>query len=68
VGADLAKLVHDFPNFVLPPKKGKTYASVIELGKLAAEKNAVSSGNASLAAITAATLGQYLSKEHQTSE
>jgi hypothetical protein len=64
VGADLAKLVRDFPDFILPLKKGKTYTGIIELGKLAAEKNAVSSGNSSLAAITAATLGQYLSKEH----
>jgi hypothetical protein len=62
VEADLAKLVHDFPNFVLLLKKGKIYAGVIELEKFAAEKNAVSSGNSSLAAITAATLEQYLSK------
>ena len=64
IGADLVKLAHDFPGFSLPVKKGKTYAGVVELGKLAAEKNAVSSGNASPAAITAATLGQYFSKEH----
>src|ERR1700723_2969980 len=53
IGADLAKLARDFPDFTLPGKKRQTYAGVVELGKLAAEKNAVSSGNASLAAITA---------------
>ncbi len=40
----------------------------MELGKLAAGKNAVSSANASLSAIAAATLGHYLSKECQISE
>ena len=68
VGADLAKLARDFPDFILPTRKGRTYLGVIELGKLAAEKNAVSSANASLNVITAATLGCYLSKECRTSE
>ena len=68
IGADFAKLTRDFPDFTLPPKKWNTYPGIIELGKLAKEKNAVSSANASLNAITAATLGRYLSKECRTSE
>ena len=68
IGADFAKLTRDFPDFKLPPKKKNTYPGIIELGKLAKEKNAVSSVNASLNAITAATLGRYLSKECRISE
>lgn len=63
IGADLAKLKCDFPDFKLPAKQGKTTPGVIELGKFAAQKNVVSNGKASLAAITAATLQGYLSKE-----
>lgn len=65
IGSDLAKLSRDFPEFVYD---AQTKKGVIELGKLALQKNAVSSGKASLAQITAATLQQSLSKEARTSE
>lgn len=66
VGGDLAKLAHDFPDFSYNPNTHKK--GVIELGCLASEKNAVSSGKASLSEIVAATLQQSLSKEVRTSE
>jgi hypothetical protein len=68
IGADFAKLARDFPDLKLPQKQGKSYVGVVELGKLAAQKNVVPNGRASLAAITAATLQQYLSKECRPSE
>ena len=67
IGADLAKLSRDFPSFQ-PNKAGNKFPGVIELGKLAREKNAVPNGNASLAAITAATLSKNLSKEMRVSD
>jgi 3'-5' exonuclease len=66
VGGDLAKLACDFQDFDYHP--GTHKKGIIELGHLASEKNAVSSGKASLAEITAATLQQSLSKEVWTSE
>ena len=60
IGSDLAKLSCDFSEFVYD---AQTRKGVIELGKLALQKNAVSSGKASLAQITAATMQQSLSKE-----
>lgn len=68
IGADFAKLARDFPNLKLPQNQGKSYVGVVELGKPAAQKNAVPNAKASLAAITAATLQQYLSKECRPSE
>ncbi len=68
IAADFAKLAQDFPGLKLPQKQGKFYFGTIELGKLAVQKNIVSNGNASLAAITAATLQKYLSKECRQSE
>lgn len=65
VGGDFAKLSRDFSNFSYIPQSKK---GIVELGKLASEKNAVASGNASLAQITAATLQQSLSKETRSSE
>jgi 3'-5' exonuclease len=65
VGGDFAKLSHDFPDFLYTPQTKK---GIIELGQLASEKNAVASGNVSLAQITAATLQQSLSKETRSSE
>lgn len=67
IAADMAKLARDFPNFE-PNKVGNKLRGVIELGKLAVQKNAVSNANASLAAITAATLQKHLSKEMRISE
>jgi hypothetical protein len=45
VGGDLAKLARDFPDFAYDSNTHKK--GVIELGRLASEKNAVSSGKAS---------------------
>ena len=68
VGGDLGKLSRDFPDFVIPVQKKAWKKGIVELGKLASAKNAVSHGNASLAVITAATLHQNLSKETRLSE
>lgn len=68
IGADLAKLSRDFPDCKLPEKKGKSYLSTIELGRLAAKKKVVPNGQASLASIVAASLQHYLSKEFCSTE
>ena len=68
VGADFAKLARDFPDFKLPEKSRKGIVGVVELGAFAKAKNVVRYGNASLATITAATLGLNLSKEACSSE
>jgi hypothetical protein len=68
VGADLAKLARDFPDFKVPVKHRKKFVGVVELGAFAKAKNAVSSGTASLATIAAAALGVNLSKEIRSSE
>jgi ribonuclease D len=68
VGADLAKLARDFPGFIPPKKDKKGQVGVLELGAFAKAKNAVLDGHASLATITAATLGLNLSKEACSSE
>lgn len=65
-GGDLAKLARDFSAKV-PEKTRNGRAGVVEIGSLARSKNVVSSGNASLAAIAAATLSQNLSKEERIS-
>ena len=49
-------------------KAKKIYKGTIELGWLAFKKNVVPNGKASLAAIVAATLQKYLSKESHVSE
>jgi len=67
VGGDLAKLSRDF-SVTVPPKRNKSREGVIELGALAKSQNVISNGNASLAAITAATLQKYLSKDARISE
>ena len=69
IRGDLAKLSRDFPEFVAPSKDSvHEVKNIIEVGTLAKAKNAVPTGNASLAAITAATLHQNLSKETCISE
>lgn len=68
VGGDLAKISLDFTDFQLPPKEKGKFIGVVELGQLAAKKNAVLDGRASLATIAAATLHGYLSKECRLSE
>jgi hypothetical protein len=67
VGGDLAKLSRDF-SCSIPAKKKNGRESVIELGALAKSRNAVSNGNVSLAAITAATLQQHLSKDERSTD
>ena len=68
IGADFAKLAQNFPDLKLPPKQGKSYVGIIELEKLAAQKNVVANGKASLQAITAEIIQQYLPKECRPSE
>ena len=68
VGGDLAKISRDFPDFQLLPREKGNLVRVIELGQLAARKNVISDGRASLATIAAATLHGYLSKECRSSE
>ena len=69
VGNDLAKLARDFPDFKLPRKpKKKPYEFVVELGRLAKAKNAVTQATASLAQITAATLHCHLAKDIRATE
>ena len=65
-GGDLEKLARDF-SVQVPQKVQKAQQGVIEIGPLAKSKNVVTHANASLAAITAATLGQNLSKEDRIS-
>ena len=61
---DLSKLSRDFPEFTFPPKESQSRSpGLIELGTLAKSKNAVSTANASLAAIAYATLHVNISKE-----
>jgi len=67
VGGDFGKLERDF-SLSLPKRKKGSRLGVIELGALAKAKNAVSTGNASLSAIAAATLQHNLSKEMQSSD
>ena len=68
IGADFSKLARDFPEIIPPTKHKKIYKGTIELGQLAFKKNVVPNGKASLAAIVAATLQKYLSKESRASE
>lgn len=68
VRGDLTKLSKDFPEFAFTKQKEKHPKGIIELGHLAKAKNAVAKANASLAAITAATLHKNLSKEACTSQ
>ena len=49
-------------------KKGKSYLSTIELGRLAAKKKVVPNGQTSLTSIVAAILQHYLSKEFCSTE
>ena len=65
-GGDLEKLARDF-SVQVPQKVQKSRQGVIEIGPLAKSKNIVTRANASLAAITAATLGQNLSKKDHIS-
>jgi hypothetical protein len=68
IGGDLAKWERDF-GVKLPKKnKAKSREGFLELGKIAKAKDAISTANASLATITAATLQQSLSKEMRVSE
>jgi len=67
VGGNLVKLARDF-SVSVPPKRNKSREGVIELGAMAKLRNVVSSGNASLAAITAVTLNKNLSKDACISE
>ena len=67
VGGDLAKLARDF-SIAVPQKKNNSREGVIELGAMAKSQNVVTSGNASLAAITAATLQKNLLKDAHLSE
>ncbi len=68
IGADFAKLAHDFPNIKLPPKIHRRYDGTIELGVLAKKKGVVPKATASLQAITAAALHYHLSKESHATE
>jgi hypothetical protein len=65
VGGDFTKLARDF-TVVIPQKRHNFREGVVELGAMAKSHNVVSSGNASLSAITAVTLN--LSKDTCISE
>src|SRR5882762_8366201 len=67
VGGDFAKLARDF-TIAVPQKRNNSREGVVELGAMAKSRNVVSSGNASLAAITAVTLNKNLSKDPRISE
>ena len=64
----MAKLSQDFPGCKFPEKRGKSYLSTIELGRLATKKKVLPNGQASLALIIVASFQIYLSKEFCSTE